>query len=245
MSNNRKSEDLVSKAVPADLDLAGTIRPGLDIIANEIVIALKKRTRFCANAPVYSPGLVNGNDAISLLDHTLAAVESVHAGLGRYTFATQDAYTDVSGVTPVIRRDPPPSGLRDIAVPVGNQVREFYLAWVRSACPAGDCVETYGETVTADVVALMAILERVNLGRPVAESKYLELTSEFQAYAGDREGMRRLLVRPEREQTVLDLAARLAQHYELPADSVIPVFEFMIALTVDIELDYLDIRMQA
>ena len=55
----------------AELDLAGTIRPGLDILANEIVIALKKRTRFLHNAPVYANGLIAGNPDISLLQYCL------------------------------------------------------------------------------------------------------------------------------------------------------------------------------
>lgn len=229
---------------PDHLDLDRAIRPTLDILANEIVIALKKRTRFCRNAPVYAPGLVNGNPSISLLDHTLGAVEQVHAGLGRYTFATQDAFTKVSHVTPVIKRDPPPSGLRDIVVPVGPRVQSFYLDWVSTVCPEGDSPHTYGETVTADAAALMAILERVNVGRSVAESKYLELTAEFHACAGDREGMRNLLVRRDRERVVIELATRLADRYELPADAVVPVFEFMISVTVDIELDYLQARIE-
>jgi chorismate mutase len=90
----------------------------------------------------------------------------------------------------------------------------------------------------------MAILERVNVGRSVTESKYLELTAEFHACAGDREGMRNLLVRRDRERVVIELATRLADRYELPADAVVPVFEFMISVTVDIELDYLQARIE-
>ncbi len=241
----RGEATIATASVPDDLDLDRTIRPGLDILANEIVIALKKRTRFCRNLPVYATGLVNQDAAISLLDHTLGAVEQVHAGLGRYTFATQDAFTEVSHVTPVIKRVPPPTGLRNIAVSVGPRVQAFYLDWVGRVCPPGDEPNTYGETVTADAAALMAILERVNLGRSVAESKYLELTEEFHHCAGDREGMRALLVRRDRERAVIELATRLAERYELPTDTVIPVFEFMIGVTVDIELDYLAARVDS
>lgn len=226
-----------------DLDLTGTIRPGLDILANEIVIALKKRSRFAQNPAVYRAGLVRGNPTVSLLDHTLESVERVHASLGRYTFATQDAFTDVSTVNPVILREPPTSGVHDIAVPVGSRIRDFYLQWIERSCRQGTEPDTYGETVTADTVALMAILERVNLGKPVAESKYQDLTRQFRECAGDRECMRTLLVRRDREHAVIDLAARLAERYELPADAVVPVFEFMIETTVDIELDYLEVRL--
>ena len=55
--------------------------------------------------------------------------------------------------------------------------------------------------------------------------------------------MRPLLVRRDREQAVIELAARLAERYELSADRVIPVFEFMIETTVEIELDYLAVRL--
>lgn len=237
MSDNART------VIPHDLDLAGTIRPGLDILANEIVIALKKRTRFSVNAPIYEPGLVRGVTGVSLLDHTLAAVESVHAGLGRYTFATQDAYSDVSGVKPVIVRDAPQGGVHHIDVTVGPRIIAFYRQWIDMACPAGDLALTYGETVTSDVVALMAILERVNLGKPVAESKLLELPEQFRERAGDRQGMRELLVRRDREREVLRIAAELADRYELPADAVVPVFEFMIDTTIDIELDYLEVRL--
>ncbi len=231
--------ETASAPPPSDLDLAGTIRPGLDILANEIVIALKKRTRFPVNRAIYVPGLVQGDNSVSLLEHTLASVEQIHAGLGRYAFATQDAFTDISVVTPVMEREVPVTGIRDISVPVGPKVTAFYLSWIERACPPGDQTDNYGETVTADVGALMAILERVNLGRPVAESKFLDLSAEFKACNGSRECMRSLLVRKDREQVVLDLAAQLAKRYEMPEDSVVPVFEFMIETTVDVELDYL------
>ena len=69
------------------LDLAGKIRPGLDILANEIVIALKKRSRFPTNEPVYKPGLILTRPSVSLLEHVLNNIETCHAELGRYTFA--------------------------------------------------------------------------------------------------------------------------------------------------------------
>lgn len=245
MTDRSPLSTLDDSPLPQDLDLAGTIRPGLDLLANEIVIALKKRSRFCVNRPIYRAGLVQDDPTVSLLDHTLAATEKVHAGLGRYTFATQDAFSDVAGVRPVILREPPVAGVHSIHVPVGPRLIAFYCDWIEAACPDGDDDSTYGETVTSDVVALMAMLERVNLGKPVAESKLLAMPEAFHERAGDREAMRELLIRRDREQDVLNLGARLAERYELPADQVVPVFEFMIATTVDIELDYLAKRLAA
>lgn len=228
---------------PVDLDLARTIRPGLDILAHEIVIALKKRTRFPVNAPVYRPGLVANDERRSLLDHSLAGVERLHAELGRYTFAAQDAFSDVAQVQPIIRRAPPVNAVRVMPSRMGPRVLDFYREWLERACRDGDEPATYGETVTADVNALLSIMERVNLGKPVAESKFRELEAEFRATGGERDAMLALIVRPERETRVLELAERLAERYELRVDDGRAVFEFMIATTIDIEIDYLQQRL--
>ena len=223
-----------------DLDLAGTIRPGLDILANEIVIALKKRTRFAVNASVYVPGLVHGDDAPSLLDYSLGAVERQHAALGRYTFAAQDAFTDVADVVPVIRREPPASPVRAMPSRVGPRLLAFSNRdWIEAACRPGEEPATYGETVTADVAALLAIMERVNLGKPVAEAKFREHEAALRASAGKRDAILPLIVHADRETAVLALSERLAERYELPSADVRRVFEFMIATTIDIEVDYL------
>jgi len=142
-----------------ELDLAGTIRPGLDTLANEIVIALKKRTRFPVNKPVYEPGLVIGAAEQTLLQYELLAAETNHAELGRYAFAAQDAFNDISGVTSIIKRDTPTSAVKPIPSGVGNSIIEFYLGWIERACDAGTDTSRFGETVTTDVTALLAIME--------------------------------------------------------------------------------------
>lgn len=225
-----------------ELDLQTTIRPGLDILANEIVIALKKRTRFVCNDAVYQPGLVQNHASTSLLQYELSACEKNHAELGRYTFAAQDAYTDVSGIEPIIKRTAPTSVLRVMPSGVGDRVMEFYADWVKAACKPGDDSNTYGETVTTDVLALLAIMERVNLGKAVAESKFLEMPDKFKATDGDRDAMLAYIVRSDREKQVLEIAAKLAENYDLPAEHVVSVFRFMIDVTVDIEVDYLRLR---
>ena len=165
-------QEFASVSAPhPDLDLKGRIRPGLDILANEIVIALKKRTRFARNAPIYRPGLVRSDRSISLLEYELGRIERCHAELGRYTFAEQDAFTDVSTVQPVIDRDAPASPIRTMASSVGERIAAFYREWIVKTCRVSDDTVTYGETVTADVGALLAIMERVNLGKLVAEAK--------------------------------------------------------------------------
>ncbi|MEM7255843.1 MAG: hypothetical protein AAF404_00485 [Pseudomonadota bacterium] len=227
-----------------DLDLQNTIRPGLDILANEIVIGLKKRTRFKVNAAVYRPGLVASNADCSLLDYELNKVEQCHAELGRYDFATQEAFTRVDNIDNVIKRATPHSPVHKMDSGVGPRLINFYVDWVNRACPPGDDSNTYGETVTADVSALLAIMERVNLGKTVAESKLTELPDEFIATGGDREAMLKLIVRKDREAKVIELAHALASHYDLEAAHAEAVFRFMIDVTVDIEVDYLRMRLK-
>jgi len=225
-----------------DLDLKGSIRPGLDILANEIVIGLKKRTRFATNVAVYKPGLVIARPDDSLLRYVLLRVEQSHAELGRYAFAAQDSFSDVSSICSAIDRAAPASPVRAMASDVGDKIINFYCGWIDKYCEAGDSTDTYGETVTADVSVLLAMMERINLGRKVAEAKFIELTKEFVASNGDRDAMLALIVRPDREQEVIELSKQLALHYELKETAAVAVFEFMIKATVDLEVDYLRMR---
>ncbi len=229
-------------ATHPDLDLQATIRPGLDILANEIIIALKKRSRFSCNQRVYEPGLVIGQPDLSLLQYELAQIERCHAELGRYSFAAQESYSDVKSVSRIIAREAPDSPVHEMESGVGERIIDFYCQWLQRACAPGETETTYGETVTADVVALLAIMERVNLGKLVAESKFLEMPDAFRETAGDRDGMLKYIVRKDREVKVLELAENLARHYELEPARAVEVFEFMIDVTVDIEVDYLRMR---
>jgi len=228
----------------AELDLAGTIRPGLDILANEIVIALKKRTRFLQNAAVYSSGLIATNPDISLLQYELHAAECNHAELGRYQFAVQEAFTDIGDIKTVILRDSPQSDVMSVPSGAGDRILVFYKDWISQACDSGSDDKTYGETVTSDVAALLAIMERVNLGKTVAESKFRDLTGEFMETKGEREAMLSLIVRPDRMEQVMELARKLASHYDISAKHIESVFDFMMNLTIDIEVDYLRKRIE-
>lgn len=230
-------------ATSKELDLAGTIRPGLDTLANEIVIALKRRSRFPLNQPVYEAGLVIGSPDISLLQYELLAAEKNHAELGRYAYAAQDSFNDMSQVTPVISRSKPQSAVKPMPSGVGQKIIDFYQDWISKACAPGSDEDTYGETVTTDVLTLLAVMERVNLGKVVAESKLQEQPEEFLATNGEREAMLALIVRPDRQDKVFDLAKELALRYEVPEQHVTSVFEFMVAITIDIEVDYLRVRL--
>lgn len=225
------------------LDLKSSIRPGLDILGNEIIIALKKRSRLPANPQIYAPGLVRGQPDTSLLDYELARVERVHAELGRYTYASQESFTDVSDVTPVIERAVPPSPIQAMASNVGPCVIKYYRDWIARGCVSGSDPDSFGETVTADVSALMSILQRVNLGKYVAEIKFTESPEKFRATEGERDGIVELIVRRDREAEVEALAVRLGEHYDFDPQEAHKLFRWMIDITVDIEVDYIRMRL--
>jgi len=226
-----------------DLDLANSIRPGLDILANEIVIALKKRSRFKVNSPVYKPGLLLKHPEQSLLDYELATVERQHAELGRYAFAEQDAFSDVSDVELIAQRAAPNNPISVMPSKAGDRIKSFYQAWIHDNCTAGVDEKTFGETVTSDVAALLNIMERVNLGKLVAESKYQAAPDAFHATQGNRDELLVLIVKKDREAAVRKIATELASLYDMSANSIIAVFDFMISTTIDIEIDYLRFRL--
>jgi len=177
-----------------ELDLVGAIRPGLDILANEIVIALKKRSRFLQNPEIYQPGLVIGRPSLSLLEHELAKVEAAHAELGRYTYANQESFTDVAGIPLVINRAGPESPVRSYPCEKGNETIRFYRMLIEADCEPGTDSDTFGETVTTDVAALQGIFERITLGKYVAQYKYQQNSQGFIDWGGDTDAMRRLFV---------------------------------------------------
>jgi len=226
------------------LDLDGAIRPGLDILANEIIIALKKRSRFKQNLEVYRPGLVIGHPGLSLLEYELGRVEQVHAELGRYMYATQEAFTDVGRVKPVIHRTPPESPVRDIPSQAGERIIRYYRGWIEESLEPGTDSDTFGETVTADVAALQGISERITLGTYVAEYKIRQSRDAYQECSGDVERIRALVVNKERERKVLDVASQLAEHYQFDAEQARRFFQWMIEVTVDVEIHYIQERIR-
>ncbi|MFH1568198.1 MAG: hypothetical protein ABIL09_09390 [Gemmatimonadota bacterium] len=224
------------------LDLSGRLRPGLDLLGNEILIALKKRTRFLQNLEIYEPGLVIGHPDVPLLDYELARTERFHAELGRYAYTRYDSFSDVGDVPLVIRRPPPQSPAHNYPTQMGPEIRAYYVEWVRGACQPGSDSDTWGESVSADVAAMMNLAERVTLGKTVAESK---LRSDRQAYletGGDAARIEALLVNRRREAEVLDLSRHLARIYEFDTGQAEAIFTWIIRTTIRVEVKYLQAR---
>jgi chorismate mutase len=225
------------------LDLEGNLRPGLDLLTHEIVISLKKRSRYRQNPEIYMPGLVLERQDISLLDYELYRLEEVHAELGRFTYADQESFTDQRGTKLVIKRQAPESPVLPVRSNLGEKVKARYLEWVCEYCPAGSDSDTYGETVTADVAALMNLFERITLGKYVAESKFEKGPERFIQTGGDSDKIKELIVHPEREARVLDTAAEVARRYEFDPEQARQIYRWVIQLTVENQVRYLRRRM--
>lgn len=226
----------------SSLDLVGRLRPDLDIRATEIILSLKKRKRHKQNPEIYVPGLVVDQPDTSLLMFQLHRMERYHAELGRYTFASQQPFTDVSGSPLIIKRDAPPSPIKPFRNDMGETVIDRYLQWVKAHCEEGTDTDEFGETVTSDVEVLLNIFERINLGMLVAESKYLDNPKDYEEAQGDKRRIRDLLVNKRREGQVTDLAARLAECYDFEPTQARALFAWMIELTVEVEIKYIQAR---
>jgi len=227
-----------------EMNLDGAIRPGLDILANEIIISLKKRSRYKQNLEIYRPGLVIGHDDLSLLEYELARMETLHAELGRYTYASQEAFTDVRDVPLIIRRQPPPCPIYNFATGLGPETIQFYLKWIETSCPAGSDSDTYGETVTTDVAALLNFFERINLGKYVAECKYKEAPERYRKTGGDPVKIERLLSDSKRQAKVIDMAMKTAEQYDFDAAQARHAFEWLIRITLRVETQYIKNRLR-
>ncbi|MFW6303086.1 MAG: chorismate mutase [Candidatus Sumerlaeota bacterium] len=225
------------------LDLQGRLRPGLDILAHEIIIALKKRTRYPRNLEIYNPGLVRHHPNTSLLEFELHRMEELHAELGRYTYAAQEPFSHLDDdIECIIERKAPEEPTRNYDLGMGPKIIEFYLEWMQEACESGSDSNTFGETVTADVTALIYIGERVNMGKSVAEFKYYQDPEKFHATHGDPDQLAALIVNREREEDVLSLAWELGEHYYCNPDRIRAFFRKMIDTTVELEVLYLQKR---
>jgi chorismate mutase len=199
--------------------------------------------RYKQNLPIYEPGLVKGHPDLSLLEYEIARMEQVHAELGRYTYGDQESYTNVSKVSLIILRDAPPSSIYNVPTEMGKKTIDFYIQWIKRACPEGIDSDRFGETVTTDVVNLLNLLERITLGKLVAESKFQKESEAFKKTMGEYGAIENLIKRPEREDEVLGMSAQLARHYEFSEKEAFYVFEWLIDATVDVQVRYIQNRL--
>lgn len=226
----------------ARLDLSSKLRPGLDLLGNEIILSLKKRTRFPQNLEIYVPGLVVGHPDVPLLDFELARTERFHAKLGRYAYTRLDSFSDVGDVPLVIKRPPPESPTHDYPTGMGPEIRAHYAEWVGAGCQPGSDSDTWGESVSADVAAMMNLTERITMGKSVAEYKFQSNRQAYLDARGDAERIEALLVNRERESEVIAQSRHLAHMYEFDPQQAAAIFEWIIHTTIRVEVMYLQSR---
>ena len=171
-------------------------------------------------------------------------MEAVHAELGRYTYSDQESYTDVTGIPLIIKRESPPSPIDNIPTGKAEAVISFYTGWIQSYCAPGTDSDTFGESVTSDVANLMNLLERITLGKFVAESKFQKEEDNFRKTGGDTDQIRTMITHPEREEQVLIMAGKLAEHYEFDVSEARKIFLWLIKTTVDVQVKYILHRME-
>jgi chorismate mutase len=127
---------------------------------------------------------------------------------------------------------------------LGQEVIQYYLHWIETCLEAASDSDTYGETVTADVAALLNIFERITLGKYVAEAKFTKKPEPILETQGEADRLRPLLVHAEREAEVLDHAEQLARHYDFAPDQARGFSEWMIDMTVECQVRYLQKRIR-
>ncbi len=224
--------------VSSNLDLHD-LRTKLNQMTERIVSRLKDRSRYPLNAVVYRPDAIPiaHRMGLSFLDFALEGLEHYHASLGRYRFPDQYRLTEVSPSAPVDRGSPPSPIVR-VDLALKDAIVTFYRQLVQTLCPAGDDATTYGETVYCDADLIVLIHERINVGRYIAEAK-LQTDPTLVEAVGDRPTLAQRLVQPRREQAVIDQARRIASRYDLDAAVVERCFRWIIAQTLEVEVEYL------
>ncbi len=149
------------------------IRIRLDMMADGIVSGLKNRSTFPCNYSVYVKDAVEiiGEKGISFFDLALRDREISHARLGRYAFPDQFPLTcDLPEPKTHINKQISPIKIIHIDN-IKDRLLRFYIGSLDLICEKGEDKNKFGQTVDCDVQNILAINERVNSGRFVAEAK--------------------------------------------------------------------------
>jgi chorismate mutase len=228
--------------MPSKLELRD-LRTKLNQMTERIVSRLKDRSRYALNAAVYRIDEIpiEGRTGISFFEFALEQLEQYHAALGRYRFPDQYRLTNISTNTPVQRARVPTSPIQQVAIELKDEIITYYLTLLQDLCEEGDDPTTYGETVYCDADLIVLLHERINIGRFVAESK-LQTDPSLQAIAQSQDALRPRLRKPEREQTVIANARKIAFSYNLNQNVVEHCFRWLITKTLEVEIHYLQQR---
>lgn len=189
---------------------------------DNILFGWVKRSAYRRNAPVYQPGGMAQflpDDAaaapLSLLMWHLQQTEALHARIRRYTSPDEHAFFPALLPAPVLppltyAHSPLPSYADEINM--NDAVLAAYCGPVLDAVAEAGDDHNYGSSVLNDVACLQALSKRIHFGKFVAEAKYRENSSAFDAAiaAGDGGAIMAALTYPEQEAAVAARVARKA-----------------------------------
>ena len=237
------------------LSLKKDIRPRLDEMAEEIIIGLKKRSRFLLNKPVYEerfpidPKELQEYPALSRqfpngmtrFEDRLWRDQSTDSIHRRFLYDNQHPVLFSRDQLPEARYD---GGLRKnevapVDINMGDKILEFYHEILPQICQPGQDSDTYGEAVLEDSLNIRKLYERIcGLGPYVAQAKIQDDPSLLEIT--DETVLRDKLTDPKRERDVMAKGLRLARKYKLPNPSVAKdIFRQIIDLTLDVEVAYI------
>ena len=221
------------------IDLVNDIRPKLDELAEEIIISLKRRSRFLLNEPVYRQEFKKTGK--TWFEYRLFKDQDTDSEFGRYVFDDQHPMLfSRDELAEPAERKPSENEVVPVDIDMGDKIVAFYREILPQICQVGYNNDTYGETVLQDSLNIRTLYERVcGIGPYVAQSKIQDDPSLLDIV--DELELREKLVYPDREEFVMAKGVALAEKYGLPNPEVGRwIFRRIIDLTLDVEVAYIN-----
>ncbi len=238
------------KSTESQRGRAGLVEPGVDLAAirlrltkmtDRILMRLHDRAGFPLNLAIYRPGAIPipNRPGMSLFDFAVEGLEAYHASLGRYDFPDQFPLGDPKGHGAAAVERPVAKNRERVEIPLRDDLVTFYTGEVLPRlCIDDDDPNSYGESAYADADLLALLNERVNVGRDVARSK-IERDGSLLGLVDDPGALREQLQDREREARVIADAKTAAERYGLDPELAGSVFEWVIARTLTLEVEFL------
>ncbi|XP_027362359.1 chorismate mutase 3, chloroplastic [Abrus precatorius] len=172
-----------------------SIRHSLIRQEDSIIFSLLERAQYCYNADTYD------NDAFfmdgfngSLVEYIVWETEKLHAQVGRYKSPDEHAFFPEDLPKPMLPPLQYPQVLHHCAdsININNKIWNVYfkdlLPRLVKAGDDGNC----GSAAVCDTLCLQALSKRIHYGKFVAEAKFQEAPSVYEAYIKEKDQKRLL-----------------------------------------------------
>ncbi|MDE1804547.1 MAG: hypothetical protein KGH59_02065, partial [Candidatus Micrarchaeota archaeon] len=206
------------------------IRVKMDQLTEVTISALKDRSRFKANDPIYIADAVRikRRSGISFLEYSIERLEVYHASLGRFNYPDQHPLFIKNPTKSPVNRVVPQSDVVDFGIGVKESLIKFYRTIPAQLCEAGDDPTTYGQAASKDAEIIELMNERITgIGLFVAQSK-AQSDPKLGKIILDSEALRSSIRDSAREDLVVERARRVAEKYELSPDLTEKIFRWLI-----------------